>query len=139
MCSNIYRGVPINCKPFMIKFVRSKIKKKGELEMENTWYHKSYQIKDGLKPGSLQFQYFYVVSEQGNTRCHYCVWITDEALPLLDGSRNFDAIVSSRRESWNQWVKENIDQGMLESKVLKIDPNGASEVALADMPDHFKL
>jgi len=107
--------------------------------MENTWYHKSYQIKDGLKPGSPQFQYFYIVSEQGNTRCHYCVWITDEALTHLDTSRNFDAIVASRRESWNQWVKDNIDQGMLESKVLKIDPNGESEVALADMPDHFKV
>jgi hypothetical protein len=107
--------------------------------MEKEWYHKSYQIKDGLKPDSKHFQYFYVVSKQGATKCHYCVWITDEALPGFDPSRNFEEIVSSHREAWNQWVMENIDLGALESKVLKIDKNGESEIALSDMPDQFKV
>jgi len=107
--------------------------------MEKEWYHKSYQVKDGLKPGSQHFQYFYVVSAQGATKCHYCVWITDEALPRFDRSLNFDAIVSSHREAWNRWVMEKIDLGVLESTVLKIDQAGESEIALSDMPDHFRL
>jgi len=107
--------------------------------MEKEWYHKSYGIKDGLKPGNEHFQYFYVVSDKGATKCHYCVWITDDALPRFDPSRNFDAIVSTHREAWNQWVREKIDQGALESTVLKIDRDGESEIALADMPEHFVL
>jgi len=107
--------------------------------MEKEWYHKNYGIKDGLKPGSEHFQYFYVVSDKGSTKCHYCVWITDDALPRLDPSLNFDAIVSTHREAWNQWVREKIDQGALESTVLKIDRDGESEIALADMPEHFVL
>ncbi|MBN1546085.1 MAG: hypothetical protein JW902_05425 [Syntrophaceae bacterium] len=107
--------------------------------MEKEWFHKRYEIRDGLKPGSKRFQYFYVVSEEGKTKCHYCVWITDEALSRFDPSLNFGAIVNSHREAWNQWVRENIDLGALESKVLKIDRDGQTEIALADMPDHFQL
>ena len=31
--------------------------------MENEWSYKSLSIKEGLKPGSKHFQYFFVVSE----------------------------------------------------------------------------
>jgi hypothetical protein len=72
--------------------------------MENKWFYSRYEIQDGLKPGSQYFQYFYVVSEKGTPRCHYCVWITNEALQRLDPSRNFDEIISSHREAWNEWV-----------------------------------
>lgn len=107
--------------------------------MEKEWSYKNYQIKDGLKPDSKHFQYFYVVSEQGKKKCHYCVWITDDALPRFDPSLNFDSIVSSQREGWNQWVKENIDLGALESKALKIEQTGEKEIELSDMPDHFSI
>jgi len=107
--------------------------------MEKEWYHKNYAIKDGLKPGSKHFQYFYVVSEKGATKCHYCVWITDDALSRFDPYQDFDSIISAHREAWNQWVMEKIDLGALESTVLKIDRDGESEIALADMPEHFVL
>jgi hypothetical protein len=47
--------------------------------MENQWSYKNYRIKDGLKPGSRHFQYFYVVSEGGAKKSSYCVWIEDDA------------------------------------------------------------
>ena len=43
--------------------------------MEKKWTYKNYEIKEGLKPGSLKFQYFFVVSEKGVKKSNYCVWI----------------------------------------------------------------
>jgi len=31
---------------------------------EKTWSHQNLQIKEGLKPGSKHFQYFFLVSEE---------------------------------------------------------------------------
>jgi hypothetical protein len=45
--------------------------------MENEWSYKSLSVKEGLKPGIKHFQYFFVVSERGQKKCKYCVWIED--------------------------------------------------------------
>jgi len=47
---------------------------------EKTWSYKNYQVKEGLKPGSKHFQYFFVVSEKDKKKCNYCIWIDDETL-----------------------------------------------------------
>ena len=54
--------------------------------MQKVWSYKNYQIKEGLKPGSSQFRYFFAISESGEKKCHYCVWIVDEALSRFDQS-----------------------------------------------------
>ena len=41
------------------------------LKMQKTWSYKNYEIKEGLKPGSSQFRYFFVVSESGEKKCNY--------------------------------------------------------------------
>jgi len=61
--------------------------------MENEWSYDSLSIKEGLKPGSKHFQYFFVVSEGGQKKCNYCVWIEDEALSHFSASKNFKAIL----------------------------------------------
>ena len=107
--------------------------------MENQWSYKDYQIRDGLKPGSPHFQYFYVVSEQAKKKCNYCVWIVDEALTRFDQSADFASIVSSQREIWNKWVKGKIDAGDFGNKVLKYDRDGEKEIELSEMTAHLSM
>ena len=107
--------------------------------MEKQWSYKNYQVKEGLKPGSKHFQYFFVVSEGGEKKCNYCVWIEDEALSRFDESKNFDKIVSSNREDWNKWVHGKIDAGDLQSKVLKFEKAGKKEIDLAEMNKHLSM
>ena len=107
--------------------------------MENEWSYKKYQIRDGLKPGSPHFQYFYVVSEQAKKKCNYCVWIVDEALTRFDQSGDFASIVFSQKEIWNKWVKGKIDAGDFGNKVLKYDRDGEKEIELSEMTAHLSM
>ena len=107
--------------------------------MENQWSYKNYQIKDGLKPGSRHFQYFYVVSEEGKKKSSYCVWIEDKALSRFEQPGDFASIVSTQRESWDKWVKGKIDEGDFGSKVLKFEPDGVKEIELSEMSAHLSM
>lgn len=105
--------------------------------MQHTWFHKSYQIQDGLKPGSKHFQYFYVVLEGEQKKSNYCVWIEDDILSRFATKGDFDSIVSSHREKWNDWVRGKIDGGDFGNKVLKIDKEGEHEIELSEMSTHL--
>jgi len=107
--------------------------------MENRWSYKNYQIEDGLKPGSSHFQYFYVVSEKGQKKSNYCVWIEDEALSRFGSSKDFEPIVLSQREAWNKWVKGKIDTGDFGNKVLKIEKDGEKEIELSELSAHLSM
>jgi len=107
--------------------------------MENQWSYKKYQIRDGLKPGSKHFQYFYVISEGGKKTCNYCVWIEDKALSHFGQKGDFDSIVSSQREVWNRWVKGKIDEGDFGNKVLKYEKEGEKEIELSEMSAHLSM
>ena len=104
-----------------------------EESMEGEWSYKSLKVKEGFKPGSEHFQYFFVVSEGGQKKCNYCVWIEDEALSRFNNSKNFNAILDSHREDWNKWVKEKIDQKDFRNMVLLFDEHGRKEVDLDKM------
>jgi hypothetical protein len=104
--------------------------------MENEWSYKGFQIRDGLKPGSTHFQYFYVVSEQAKKKCNYCIWIVDEALTDFG---DFASIVSAKRETWDKWVKGKIAAGDFGNKVLKYDRNGETEIELSEMTTHLSM
>jgi hypothetical protein len=107
--------------------------------MENQWSYKNYQIRDGLKPESAHFQYFYVVSEEGKKKCNYCVWIVDDALKRFDQSRDFAAIISSQKETWDKWVKGKIDAGDFSNKVLKYDRDKETEIELSEMTEYLSM
>jgi hypothetical protein len=107
--------------------------------MDNQWLYKGYQIRDGLRPGSRHFQYFFVVSEQEKEKCHYCVWIVDEALTRFDQTLDFASIVSSQRDIWSRWVKDKIDCGDFGDKVLKYDYDSEKEIELSEMTTHLSM
>lgn len=105
--------------------------------MEEHWTYKNYEIKEGLKPGSKHFQYFYVVSEKNQKKCNLCVWIADDAIHRFGSSGDFDSIVSRERESWKKWVTGKIDAGDFGNKVLKIEKDNEKEIDLSEMETHI--
>ena len=107
--------------------------------MQKTWSHNNYEIKEGLKPGSSQFRYFFAVSESGEKKCNYCVWIMDEALSRFDQSKDFNSIVSSQKEIWHEWVKEKIEASDFRNRVLKFDKTGEKEIDLSEMAEHVTM
>ena len=104
---------------------------------EKMWSYKDYQIKEGLKPGSKHFQYFFLVSEKEKKKCNYCVWIDDDILTSFSPSKEFEKIVSSRREEWGKWVREKIDQGDFRDLVLKLEKEGQKEIDLGDKDERL--
>jgi hypothetical protein len=107
--------------------------------MEQHWTYKGYDIRDGLKPDSQHFQYFYVVSEQSKKKANYCVWIQTEALTRFDPNGDFGSIISSHRENWRKWVKGKIDAGDFDSRVLKYSKDGEEEIDLSEMTSYFSM
>jgi hypothetical protein len=107
--------------------------KEKEMQEERNWSYKNFQIREGLKPGSNHLQYFFVVSEGGEKKCNYCVWIDDQALSRFPPSREFDEIVSSGRGDWSKWVQAKIDQGDFRNRVLKFEKTGQKEIDLTEM------
>ena len=107
--------------------------------METTWTYKNFEIREGLKPGSKTFRYFFKVLEGGEKKCNYCVWIVDDALTRFDPSKDFNAIVASRKAAWHQWVKEKIDGGDFRNRALKFEKTGEQEINLSEMSEHVTL
>jgi len=107
--------------------------------MENEWSYKSFSVKGGLKPGSKHFQYFFVVSEAGQKKCNYCVWVEDEALSRFSATKNFKAILDSHQGDWNKWVKEKIDQKDFRNMVLRFDKEGHKEIDLDKMDKKLSM
>ena len=104
--------------------------------MQPTWTYKNHEIKEGLKPGSKSFRYFYKILENGEKKCNYCVWIVDDALTRFDPSKDFNAIVDSRKAAWQEWVEEKIDSSDFRNLALKLGKEGQQEINLSDMSDH---
>ncbi|WP_372678963.1 hypothetical protein [Desulfosarcina sp.] len=107
--------------------------------MQNAWNYKKFEIQEGLKPGSKTFRYFFKVLDSGQKKCNYCVWILDDALTRFDASKDFNAIVASRRDAWHEWVKAKIDDGDFRNRALKIEQSGEQEINLSDLSDHVTV
>ncbi len=100
---------------------------------QKKWSYKGFQIKEGLKPGSSNFRYFFSVSEKDQKKCNYCIWIEDDALGRFDPSGDFESIVSSFSGRWQQWVKEKLDANDFREVVLRHDKKGEGEIDLEKM------
>ncbi len=107
--------------------------------MEQKWKYKDLDVIENLKPQSKHFQYFFVVTEKGRKKCNYCVWIEDKALSRFDRSKDFDAIVSGKREDWKGWVKEKIEQGDFRNLALKFGEKDQTEIDLGAIPEKLTL
>lgn len=107
--------------------------------MQDKWTYKNFEIQEGLKPGSKMFRYFFMVSEKGEKKCNYCVWIVDEALDRFDPSGDFNAIAASRKASWQGWVREKIDGGDFRNRALKYEKAGEREINFSEMKAHVQM
>ncbi|CAB5108122.1 hypothetical protein D3OALGA1CA_1856 [Olavius algarvensis associated proteobacterium Delta 3] len=107
--------------------------------MQKTWSYKNYEIKEGLKPGSAKFRYFFSVAKGDEKKCHYCVWIANDALSRFDPSKDFKAIISSQSETWREWVEAKIDAEDFRNRALKIDAAGQEEINLSAAKEHVPL
>ena len=107
--------------------------------MQQTWSYSNYEVKEGLKPGSSQFRYFFAISEKGEKKCNYCIWITDDALSRFDPSGDFDAIVSSHKETWHAWVRGKLDATDFRNRALKFEKTGETEIDLSVMAGHVAM
>ena len=104
--------------------------------MQKKWHYKDYEIREGFKPGSEMFRYFFVVSENGEKKSNYCVWILNEALSRFDESKDFDTIISAHRERWSEWIQAKIDAEDFQNRALRCDKNGDTEINLSEMSEH---
>ncbi|WP_319406834.1 hypothetical protein [uncultured Desulfosarcina sp.] len=106
--------------------------------MQNTWTYKNFEIREGLKPGSKTFRYFFRVLEDGKKKCNYCIWIVDDALTRFDPSTDFKAIVAFCQADWHQWVMGKIDGGDFRNRALKFEKTGEQEINLSEMKEHVR-
>ena len=104
-----------------------------------SWSYKSFEIKEGLKPESRHFRYFYRVFEGSEKKCKYCIWIEDDALATHDPSRDFESIASRYSEQWRQWVKDKIDGSDFRNIVLKHGVEGQVEIDLEAMDEKLTM
>jgi len=107
--------------------------------MEREWHYKNLKVKEGLKPNSNHFQYFFVVSEGEQKKCNYCVWIEDDVLSDFDATGNFKTILASHRGDWGQWVKEKIEQKDFRNVVLKFGKDGRKELDLNQLDTKLSI
>jgi hypothetical protein len=113
--------------------------KEDKMHGERNWSYKDFQIREGLRPGSEHFHYFFVVSQGGEKKCNYCVWITDDALSQFAPSKDFDEISSSYRDDWSTWVREKIDRGDFRNRVLKFEKGAQQEIDLTEMREKLEF
>jgi hypothetical protein len=109
--------------------------KEAKMTQEKSWSHKNFEVREGLKPGSKYFQYFFLVSEGGKKKCNYCVWIDDENLVNFSPEKEFETIAYSRRGEWRKWVEEKIDQGDFRNLVLKVEKTGSRVIDVTEMEE----
>ena len=107
--------------------------------MQANWTYKTYEIREGLKPGSDTFRFFISVFENGEKKCNFCVWIKDDALARFDPSKDFETIVTHGKAEWHQWVKQKLDDGDYRNRALRFDKAGREEINLADMKTHVAV
>jgi hypothetical protein len=107
--------------------------------MNDQWSYGDFIIKEGLKPKSEHFQYFFIVSRSGEKKCRYCVWIEDDALSRFDTAKDFNSIVDSMRAEWQKWVMEKLDQSDFRDLVLRFDKAGNSEIDLMEMNERLSM
>jgi hypothetical protein len=103
-----------------------------------TWSYKELEIKEGLKPDSKHFQYFFVVTKGGEKKCNYCVWIDDDQLSRFSAAGSVEDIISSQRKQWIQRVQEKIDQGDFRNLVWRFGEAGQQEINLEDLGEELK-
>lgn len=108
---------------------------------EKIYPYKQYMIEEGVAPDSEQFNYYFMVTEEGKKVAHFVVHVEGSVLAEAEvfekGCRGVieDQYVVKHRPEWQRWVHERIDKGYLQDMLLLIDEHQAREV---DMKKELK-
>ena len=101
---------------------------------EKIYPYKQYEIEEGVAPDSEQFNYYFMVTEEGKKIAHFVVHVDDSVLAETEvfekGCRGVieGEFVAKHRSDWQRWVHERIDKGYLRDMLLLIDKHQAREV-----------
>ncbi|CAB1081020.1 hypothetical protein JY97_04485 [Alkalispirochaeta odontotermitis] len=57
----------------------------------------------------------------------------------INRSKDFNSIVSSRIETWHEWVKGKIDDADFSNRALIYDKAGEIEIDLSEMAEHVSI
>ncbi len=102
-----------------------------------TWDYRGFTVWEGLKPAQTdRWQYFFVVSREGQKKFTYCVWAEKGswmARVSPEGGKEEDALqkaVPLLREKGIDRVKEKIATGDFTSIVLKLEGKKSEEIQL---------
>lgn len=107
-----------------------------------TWDYHGFTVWEGLKPGETgQWQYFFVVSREGQKKFTYCVWADKETwMTRISPERQKEdealkKAIPLLREKGIARVKEKIVDRDFTSTVLKLEGKKSEEVQLDEAFD----
>lgn len=113
--------------------------------MTKTFPYKRFMIKEGLKPESDKFQYFFSVSEGGEKKAHYCIWVDDEVLAktkeFQKGCRGVleEEFINTHKSEWIKWVEEKLDRRDFRNMVLKIEKGDTKEIDMSELKEKLEF
>ena len=107
-----------------------------------TWDYHGFTVWEGLKPAeSDRWQYFFVVSREGEKKFTYCVW-TDKEIwksktsPETGGEEEaLKKAMPLMREKGVSRVKEKIAEEDFTSMVLRLEEHRSEEIELDDLEE----
>ena len=105
-----------------------------------TWDYHGFTVWEGLRPGdSHRWQYFFVVSREGEKRFTYCVWADKDSWlsPIISQSGAEEEALKKAlplmREKGIGRVKEKINTEDFTSIVLRLEGEGSKEIQLDNL------
>jgi dsDNA-binding SOS-regulon protein len=102
-----------------------------------TWDYQGFTVWEGLRPGETdRWQYFFVVSREGEKKFTYCVWVEkQEWLTRMNMETESEEEILKKavplmREKGIDRVKEKITNQDFTSVVLKLEGQKSEEIQL---------
>lgn len=102
--------------------------------MKKVYPYKRFMIEEGVADESSDFNYYFMVTDEGKKVAHFVVHVDDEVLaesePFKKECRGVieDQFVVKHRPEWQRWVQEKLDDGIYRDMLLLIDRHQAREV-----------
>lgn len=111
--------------------------------MPKIWEYKDYTVDEGMKPHDENYkpdfyQYFFIVKKGDERIFKYCIWTSKEAVekhPELtaEASSTGHKIPESVYQRALSRVKEKIDTGDFDNRLLEFSEAGEREVPLDEL------
>jgi hypothetical protein len=114
----------------------------GDMNPGQTWDYHGFTVWEGLRPGDTRrWQYFFVVSREGEKKFTYCVWAEKDTWLSQVGSErgaeeeDLKKAVPLMRGKGVDRVKEKINKGDFTSTVLRLEGDKHEEIQLDSLDE----